>query len=288
MDDRHHDLISPHRSRVLGWPLKGLEAIATMRGNGVMLWVIHTDGAMPMTDLVCSGSLSGTYGQMALFGKVFAVKYEPSAPSMGIWKTRRQEWRRSTPMLTADTLRWYQRTKAGHAQRAACLAMALAHGLRRSEQEERFICMAALLHEIGKLSIPAAILNKPGPLTKLEWAIMRLHPEIGYQMLIGAGGVYTHVAPLVLTHHERWDGLGYPFGLAGKAIPLGARILAVADAYDAMTEQRPYRLPRTTAEASAEVRRCAGSRYDPLVVEALAYRCFSDGPDDSLWKKFLL
>ncbi len=191
-------------------------------------------------------------------------------------------------MLTADMLHWYQRTMAGHAQRTAWLAIALARGLRRSEQEARFIGLAALLHDIGKRAIPAAILNKPGPLTEQEWAIMRLHPEIGYQMLVGAGGAYTHIAPLVLTHHERWDGLGYPFGLAGEAIPLGARILAVADAYDAMTEQRPYRLPRTTAEASAEVRLCAGSRYDPLVVEALAYRCFSDGPGDSLRKKFLM
>lgn len=173
------------------------------------------------------------------------------------------------PLLTADTLRWYQRTMAGHAQRTAWLAIALAHGLRRSEQETRFIGLAALLHDIGKLAIPAAILNKPGPLTEQEWAILRRHPEIGYQMLIGAGGIYTHIAPLVLAHHERWDGLGYPSGLVGEAIPLGARILAVADAYDAMTEQRPYRQPRTTAEASAEVRRCAGSRYDPFVVQAL-------------------
>lgn len=177
--------------------------------------------------------------------------------------------RQRVPLLTGDALRCYQRIIAGHALRTAKLAQTLARGLQRPEEEAHLIALAALVHDIGKLAIPATILDKPGPLTEQEWAIIRRHPQIGYQMLIETGGIYAHIAPLVLAHHERWDGLGYPCGLAGEAIPLGARVLAVVDAYDAMTERRPYRPTRTIDEAIAEMLRCAGSSFDPAVVEVL-------------------
>ncbi|HEY7416436.1 MAG TPA: HD-GYP domain-containing protein [Ktedonobacteraceae bacterium] len=168
-----------------------------------------------------------------------------------------------------DALSWYQHIMAGHAQGTALLAQALVARLQCSEEEAHVIILAALFHDIGKIAVPATILNKPDLLEEQEWAIMRRHPEVGYSMLIEAGGTYSYIAPLVLAHHERWDGLGYPHGLAGEAIPLGARILTVVDAYNAMTEERPYRQSLTQDEAKAEIRRCAGSHYDPAVVEAL-------------------
>jgi len=183
------------------------------------------------------------------------------------------------PMLTIDALRSYQRSIAGHALRTARMAQSLAHRLQRPEEEAHLMSLAALMHDIGKIDIPATILDKPGPLTKQEWAIIRRHPQIGYQMLSEAGGIYAHIAPLVLAHHERWDGKGYPYGLAGEAIPLGARILAVVDAFDAMIERRLYKPTMTIDEAKAELLRCAGSAFDPAVVEALLTLCRKERAD---------
>ncbi|HET8846936.1 MAG TPA: HD domain-containing phosphohydrolase, partial [Ktedonobacteraceae bacterium] len=117
-----------------------------------------------------------------------------------------------------------------------------------------------------KVGIPDMVLYKPGPLTDDEWRVMRQHPLLGHQILVQVGGVFRELATLVMTHHERWDGQGYPLGLAGQAIPLGARILAVVDAYDAMTSLRVYRQPVSEEEARAELRRCAGKQFDPEVV----------------------
>jgi HD-GYP domain-containing protein (c-di-GMP phosphodiesterase class II) len=183
------------------------------------------------------------------------------------------------PLFTDDVPRCYQRTSAGHALRTSTLVRTLAHRMQCPEEDAHLMALAALMHDIGKIDIPATILDKPGPLTKQEWAIIRRHPQIGYQMLIGAGGIYAHIAPQVLAHHERWDGNGYPYGLAGKAIPLGARVLAVADAFDAMTEQRPYQPTRTIDEAKAELLRCAGSAFDPAVVEVLLTLCREERAD---------
>ncbi len=130
------------------------------------------------------------------------------------------------------------------------------------------IRLAALLHDLGKIGIPDAVLHKPGPLTAEEWAIMRGHPEIGQQILAQVGGVFALLSRIVVAHHERWDGKGYPHGLAKEAIPIGARILSVVDSYDAMLSDRPYRKPLSAAQARAELRRCSGSQFDPIVVAA--------------------
>ena len=128
--------------------------------------------------------------------------------------------------------------------------------------------LGALLHDIGKIGVPDAILHKPGKLSDEEWAEMRRHPEIGRQILEQVGGVFSHIAGIVAAHHERWDGLGYPTGLSGEDIPLAARIITVVDAYDAMTERRIYREPLADEVARAELRRCSGQQFDPRVVEA--------------------
>ena len=177
--------------------------------------------------------------------------------------------RQRVPLFTDDVPRCYQRNIAGHALRTSKLARTLAHSMQCTEEVAHLMALAALMHDIGKIDIPANILDKSGPLTEQEWSVIRRHPQIGHQMLIEAGGIYAYIAPLVLAHHERWDGKGYPYGLAGEAIPLGARVLAVVDAFDAMTEHRPYRPTITIDEAKVELRRCAGSAFDPAVVEAL-------------------
>ncbi|MFL5655201.1 MAG: amino acid permease, partial [Ktedonobacteraceae bacterium] len=155
-----------------------------------------------------------------------------------------------------------------HAHRMVALAEETARVLNRSEEEIHLIRLGALLHDIGKIGIPDAILHKPGSLTAEEWAVMRLHPRIGQHILSQAGGVFIALASIVVAHHERWDGQGYPAGLSGEAIPLAARILTVIDSYDAMTSRRVYRTAMSPLAARAELERCAGSQYDPDVVAA--------------------
>jgi HD-GYP domain-containing protein (c-di-GMP phosphodiesterase class II) len=124
-----------------------------------------------------------------------------------------------------------------------------------------------LLHDVGKVGVPEAILNKPGPLTAAEWRVMRTHPTIGYQILSGIPGM-ENAAEVVRCHHEMWDGGGYPAGLRGEEIPLPARVFMVVDAYDAMTTDRPYRASMGVDRAVAELQRVSGSQYDPDVVAA--------------------
>jgi response regulator RpfG family c-di-GMP phosphodiesterase len=126
---------------------------------------------------------------------------------------------------------------------------------------------AAELHDIGKMAIPDAILNKPEPLDDAEWRFMRRHTVIGERILHGSPAL-SRAAEIVRSSHEHFDGTGYPDGLAGDRIPVGARIVLVCDAYDAMVDERIYQPPMTTEEAVAELRRCAGQQFDPAVVEA--------------------
>ncbi|MDW8107555.1 MAG: response regulator [Armatimonadota bacterium] len=154
----------------------------------------------------------------------------------------------------------------GHSERVAAYTMAMANRLNLSEDELHAIELGALLHDIGKIGVPDSILYKPGPLTPEEWEVMKQHPIIGYQMCMKVDALRP-AAPIVLHHHERWDGQGYPHGLAGEAIPLGARIFAIADALDAMTSDRPYRRALSFAQARDEIVRCAGKQFDPRMVE---------------------
>ena len=162
----------------------------------------------------------------------------------------------------------HDRETFAHTARVARLAEATAYLLGQSAAEQQLIRLAALLHDIGKLDIPPALLHKREALTQDEWALMCRHPEIGQQLLAQVGGRFQLLAAIVVAHHERWDGQGYPAGLAGEEIPLAARILAVVDSYDAMISQRAYHHPCTLGQARAELQQCAGGRYDPCVVEA--------------------
>jgi putative nucleotidyltransferase with HDIG domain len=154
-----------------------------------------------------------------------------------------------------------------HSVRVVKYTQAIAEemGIRGRELEE--IGRGALLHDIGKIGVPDAVLLKPGKLTPAEWAEMRKHPDIGYQMIQAIPFLATP-AEIVLSHQERWDGEGYPRKLARGDIHIGARIFAVADTLDAMTSDRPYRKGTTFANAIQEIHRCAGTQFDPDVVRA--------------------
>jgi diguanylate cyclase (GGDEF)-like protein len=154
-----------------------------------------------------------------------------------------------------------------HVERVSRLAGELAEAFRLPEHEVARIRLAARLHDIGKAAIPAAILNKPGPLDEREWEFMRRHPMIGERIALAAPAL-AGSAPLIRSSHERIDGAGYPDRLAGADIPLGSRIIAVCDAFDAMTSERPYRGPTGIDDARAELKRLAGAQFDTNVVEA--------------------
>ena len=157
---------------------------------------------------------------------------------------------------------------AAHSTRVTELALRLASALEVDGEIEHAIRVGGPVHDVGKLAVSEEVLTKPGALEPHELAEIRAHPTLGARMLAGVKGVRAGLT-CVLHHHERWDGDGYPSGLAGEAIPLEARIVSVADAYDAMTSDRPYRAALSRSEALAEVGRCIGTQFDPVVAGAL-------------------
>jgi len=156
-----------------------------------------------------------------------------------------------------------------HSSDVMALARGVARRLGLPVEERDIVARAAELHDIGKMAIPDAILNKPGPLDDREWRFMRRHTIIGEDILNVAPALQP-VAALVRASHERWDGKGYPDGTSGDEIPRGARIVAVCDAFSAMVQERPYQAGLSVSEAVAEIKRCAGTNFDPAVVEAFA------------------
>ncbi len=157
---------------------------------------------------------------------------------------------------------------AGHSERVSALSVLIGRQMGLDAAELDVLRLGALLHDIGKIGLTDAILRKPGPLTAEEYAELKRHPGQGARILRQVPFLAPHI-PIVELHHERPDGRGYPFGLRGDEIPVAARIVHVADAFDAITSARAYRPARGTAEAIAELRRCSGTEFDPVPVEAL-------------------
>jgi putative nucleotidyltransferase with HDIG domain len=155
----------------------------------------------------------------------------------------------------------------GHARRVVRYMELIAEALGVPVERYATLRRGALLHDIGKIGVPDQILRKPGPLTESEWHTMKTHPHLGAKIIANIPFL-EEVAVIIRAHHERWDGLGYPEGLSGEQIPLGARIFAVADSFDAMTSDRPYRHGRPLEAALAEINRCSGTQFDPTVVAA--------------------
>lgn len=159
------------------------------------------------------------------------------------------------------------RYTCGHSERVAHLSARIARALKMSEEEIDRVRIAGLVHDVGKIGVPEAVLCKQGKLTDEEFAAIKLHPEIGHRILRDIEPL-ADVLPGVLYHHERFDGRGYPHGLSGLAIPLFARIIALADTFDAMSSNRSYRSALPREKVLAEIARCAGTQFDPAVVEA--------------------
>jgi len=163
----------------------------------------------------------------------------------------------------------------GHSRRVARIALAVARQMGWPSDRQHRLEIAALLHDVGKLGVEAFILAKPASLDEVEMAAVRYHPLLGVRILESVEQL-ADIIPFIRHHHERFDGRGYPDGLEGEDIPLEARILSVADAYEAITSNRPYRRARSAREALEEIRKGAGSQFDPRVVAAFEAAC-ADG-----------
>ncbi len=154
-----------------------------------------------------------------------------------------------------------------HSAQVAIWVRSTARLLKQDEEAAKTLFWAAMLHDVGKIGVPENVLTKAGPLSDYEWTIMRMHPILGAN-IVKSTKVFDALAPVIFHHQEKYDGSGYPYGLRGDEIPLGSRILAVADAYEAMTSHRVYRLALGTPEARQELSRSRGTHFDPQVVEA--------------------
>ncbi|MDP9182325.1 MAG: HD-GYP domain-containing protein [Actinomycetota bacterium] len=175
---------------------------------------------------------------------------------------------RSTAAALAQAIEARDSGTGGHVHRVTALAQVMLEAVDPMMAADEQLSFGFLLHDVGKIGVPDAILRKPGPLTSVEKQIMDTHPEIGHR-IVGQAGFSPLVGEIVLTHHERWDGLGYPHGLRGEEIPLATRLFSVADSLDAMTSDRPYRRGVTLDLAIAEVVRHSGTQFDPAAVQAL-------------------
>lgn len=185
-------------------------------------------------------------------------------------RARRQEIQRAyleTIRMLAAAVEARDPYTGGHLERVTQYTLAIARALGWTGDRLTEAEMGAILHDIGKIGISDSILRKAGPLTPEEWEHMRTHPDIGTQILRGISFL-APVVPYVRHHHERFDGRGYPDRLAGEDIPIGGRLIAVADSFDAMTSSRPYRPALSIAQALDELRASAGSQLDPTIVEA--------------------
>jgi HD-GYP domain-containing protein (c-di-GMP phosphodiesterase class II) len=152
-----------------------------------------------------------------------------------------------------------------HVERTRAMAVRLGRALGLSDADLGKLALLAVLHDIGKIAIPHSILSKPGRLSEEEWQVMRTHTEKGYR-IASASKELQPIAEYILHHHERWDGQGYPGGLAGEDIPLLSRVITVVDSHDVMVHDRPYHNAMSQAEAEKELLRCAGSQFDPHIV----------------------
>jgi HD-GYP domain-containing protein (c-di-GMP phosphodiesterase class II) len=216
------------------------------------------------------------------FGEADAVLVEAVAASLGAALHRTglvaDLERAFTTTLAAltSTVEAKDDYTATHGEDVAGLAERVALRLGLAPAQARDVRYAALLHDLGKVAVPSEILLKPGPLTDAEWVLMRSHAAVGGD-LVGRIPAFAHLAPAVRASHERWDGGGYPDGLAGDQIPLAARLIAACDTFDAIVTARPYRPARPRSEAACELRRVAGSQLDARAVFALLAELGLDG-----------
>jgi HD-GYP domain-containing protein (c-di-GMP phosphodiesterase class II) len=243
-----------------------------------MLWVYLTDACLSCAGVAVAAAAVQRPGLILL-----------TLPMIGLLKVFAHERRerlegtrelstayRGAAHLLGDVIDAVDHYTGVHTRAVVDLSVAVGNAMELDTTHQRDVEFAALLHDVGKIRIPTSIINKPGKLTDAEWEIIRQHTIEGEAMLKQVGGTLAGVGRLVRASHERYDGMGYPDGLSGHAIPIESRIVCVCDAYNAMTTDRPYRGAMAESEALAELLRCSGSQFDPGVVQAIG-RVVGDG-----------
>ena len=178
---------------------------------------------------------------------------------------------RGTTLLLSDVLEVDDEYTGFHSRSVVSLSVAVSDAMGLSSRQRRNVEFGALLHDVGKIAVPKEIINKPGPLTDDEWLVIKTHTIEGQRMLDRVGGLLSEVGRIVRSSHEKWDGSGYPDGLAGQAIPVESAIVACCDAFNAMTTDRSYRSAMSLDEAIDEIRANAGTQFSPAVVESLLH-----------------
>ena len=260
------DLLMPH--------MDGFALLKAVRSHPI-------GAAVPFLFLSARAEQTVTAQARVLGADDFLVKpFAPADLSVAVRAKleRRQAMRRfdtreahqQTAMMLANVIEARDRYTRGHIERVQRYSLRLAHALDWDAERLVILEFGALLHDVGKVMVPRSILNKPDTLTESEWMILRRHPEVGAQMLTGIDHL-RETAPYVLYHHERWDGKGYPTGLAARSIPVEARLLAITDAYDALLSERPYRTAYPIGRALDEIQRCSGTQFDPELVNVFVY-----------------
>ena len=227
-------------SVVLARPVEKLNRAVQALGTGLMETRVQVSGAVELRQL------EESFNQMA---------------------ARLQSQLHGSTLALVRALAEHDQVSPGHAERVAKLAVRTARAMDLPQQQVEEIRLAAQLIDIGHMGVPTQLLHKVDPLTDDELRRLRGHPQVGVRIIEPLTALKP-VVPMLMHHHERFDGRGYPLGLRGDAIPLGARILAVADAFDAMLTEKRHRKARSQADAMREVQRCAGQQFDPKVVDA--------------------
>jgi len=245
-------LVAAVRIRLLNMPLERDEGEYAYAGQ-LMLQGI------PPYQLAYNMKFPGTYAAYAFIMGLFGQT--PAGIHFGVMCM-------TTLTALMSTVEAKDDYTASHEQDVADLTQRVALRLGLSSSRACDVRHAALLHDVGKVAVPSEILLKPAPLNDEEWVVMRSHAAAGGS-LVERIPAFAHLAPAVRASHERWDGGGYPDGLAGEQVPLAARIIAACDTYEAIVTDRPYRPARTPAEAAVELRRVAGTQLDARVVDAL-------------------
>ncbi len=263
--------------QLLGSATKGFwAAIVTMLVTALLADIYGARAvSRPLVELIerlreseRSGVLQGDFPETSTTREVneLARAFNLAAKSVAESQRRLDETYLQITQTMAQTLDARDPYTAGHSSRVSDYAVAIAQAMNLSAAETEVIRVGANLHDIGKIGIPDAVLQKPGPLTGEEFEVIKRHPLIGKRILEGVAKFRDYLS-IVELHHENPDGSGYPWGLRGEQVPLGARIVHVVDAYDAMTSSRPYREASPAAKAQDVLRRFAGSQFDPAVVE---------------------
>ena len=251
------------------WLALGVRPSVQLRAMG---WVYAIDaGLAPIGLAVAFASQSSPYGVVLALPLVGLLSVFARERRVRIdHELELRDAYRGTAFLLGDVVEADDAYTGSHSRDVVTLVVDVATRMGLDTSARRDAEFAALLHDIGKIKVPGEIINKPGKLTDEEWEIMKTHTVEGERLLSQVGGILGNVGKIVRSCHEDWDGTGYPDGLSAEEIPLVARIVRACDAFSAMTTDRSYRKARPAEEAIAELQRCSGTDFDPVVVEALA------------------